>query len=55
MTSFLFAMEYKTGESTGRWFSSRWLLITFTHQGKCITREGWFAKLTSLLLIDIAA
>jgi hypothetical protein len=35
-TSFLFAMEYKTEESTGRWFSSKWLLITFTHLGKCI-------------------
>jgi hypothetical protein len=32
-------MEYKTGESTGRWFSSKWLLITFTHQGKCIAPD----------------
>src|SRR5580765_2469707 len=37
--SFLFAMEYKKGEINGQMVFSQWLLITFTHQGKCIARD----------------
>jgi len=32
-------MEYKKGEINGQMVFSQWLLITFTHQGKCIARD----------------